>query len=306
MQISPSIRRRLLPISTLCVALSLGLAAGAFAQEPLRVETDPMACLPIGENAAAWATVENNVPDAEVRLYFRRLHDAVEDLYWVRMHPDGEGRYWGVFPKAEDRVLQRHELIETRREVQEQTSWAQWWREKDVSDDRNPNQDLDPDLIRERASQGKQIERDWLGAMSDDEFQRWLEQLENEPAEYFAAVHDFRGQRLAKSVTRVVEVQDDCRLEMTAAQLGEAENLTVGETAYWQRGEELFHWLCDGIVSRVDPSGVKRGDSICRACVVAWWRQPGILVPAASSLAAVTGVVIIEDSDPDDVSPSAP
>ena len=177
--------------------ITLLLAAGAAAQSSPRVTTDPVDCLPIGDNAAAWATVEDNQPDTEVRLYFRRLHDAVEDLYWVRMWPAGDGRYWGVFPKAEDHALQRHEVVETRAEVRAETSWAAWWREKDLSDDRNPNHDLDQDLIRERASQGKQIERDWLGAMDDQEFQRWLEQLENEPAEYFAAAHDSPSRRPA-------------------------------------------------------------------------------------------------------------
>lgn len=288
------------------VGIALTAPGALLGQDSTVVETDPIDCLPIGENAPAWATVENNLPDTEVRLYFRRLHDAVEDLYWVRMKPSGEGRYWGIFPKAEDRNLQRHELIETREEVQAETSWASWWRVKDVSDDRNPNQDLDQDLIRERASQGKQIERDWLGAMDDETFQRWLEQLENEPAEYFASVHDFRGARLAKSRTRVAEVKDECRIELTPEQVGEAENLTVGETAYWQQGEELFHWLCDGIVSRVDPTNVKRGDGICRACIVAWWKRPGILVPAASVVAGGTGLYILDDDDPGDVSPTNP
>ena len=97
-----------------------------------------------------------------------------------------------------------------------------------------------------------------------------------------------------------------CQAALTPEQAGEAENLTVGETAYWQRDESLFHWLCDGIVSRVDPTNVKRGDGICRACVVAWWKRPGILVPAASALAGGTALVILDEDDPTDVSPSNP
>ena len=128
--------------------LALAVAAPATAQSTIRVDTDAIDCLPIGENGAGFATVENNVPDTTVRLNFRRMHDTVEDLYWVNMKPAGQGRYWGVFPKAEDRALNRFELIETREEVQAQTAWADWWREKDSSDHRDPTSELDRDLIR--------------------------------------------------------------------------------------------------------------------------------------------------------------
>ena len=40
--------------------------------------------------------------------------------------------------------------------------------------------ELDDDLIRERASLGKKLPRDWLAEMDDPTFQSWLEQLENE------------------------------------------------------------------------------------------------------------------------------
>ena len=297
---------RILRIICIAVALAM-IGTASFAQSSIRIEAEPVECLPIGANGLAWTKVENNAPDTEVRLYFRRMHDAVEDLYWVRMKPAGEGRYWGVFPKAEDRMVQRHELIESRQEAQQDTSWAAWWREKDQTDHRNPNSDLDQDLIRERASQGKSEARDWLAEMDDATFQRWLEQLENEPTEYFTSVHDWQGRRLAKSPTRVAEVRDNCRVELTDTQVGEAENLTVGETAYWQRGEQLFHWLCDGIVSRVDPSSVKRGDGICRACVVAWWKRRGVLIPAAAAAIGVgAAVALVDDDDPAPVSPSEP
>lgn len=287
--------------------MTFALVTPALAQgQTTRVEAEQVSCLPIGENGLAWAAVENNIPDASVRLYFRRMHDSVEDLYWVRMHPNGDGRYWGIFPKAEDRALQRYDLEEARDEARQDVSWAAWWREKDRSDDRNPNSDLDQDLIRERASQGKAETRHWLAEMDDDAFQDWLEQLENEPTEYFTAVHDYQGRRLAQSQVKVAEVRDNCRVDLTEEQLGEANNLTVGETAYWQRDEALFHWLCDGIVSRLDPSNVKRGDGICRACVIAWWKRKGILIPAAAGVGAIAGVSLLESDDPPPVSPSTP
>ena len=290
----------------IAASMSLAVATGAQAQEPLRVEAEPVECLPVGDNGVAYAQVTNNVADTEVRLYFRRMHDAVEDLYYVRMKPEGQGRYWGVFPKAEDREVQRHDLAEQRESSQDQYDWAQWWRDKDASEDRNPNNDLDQDLIRERASQGKLESRDWMSEMDDATFQDWLEQLENEPTEYFTSVHDYAGNRLAKSQTQVVEVRDNCRADLTEKQLGEAANLTVGETAYWQKAEGLFHWLCDGIVSRIDPLSILRGDGACRACVIAWWKSPDVLVPSVGVAGVGTTVVVVNQSDPAPVSPSEP
>ena len=291
---------------TMTALMAMTAWTGVAAQEPIRVEAEQVECLPIGDNGVAYARVDNNVADTEVRLYFRRMHDAVEDLYYVRMEPDGDGRYWGVFPKAEDRKLERHDLVEQRNEAQSEYDWAEWWREKDRSEDRNPNSDLDQDLIRERASQGKLESRDWLAEMDDATFQDWLEQLENEPTEYFSSVHDHSGERIAKSSTRVAEVRDNCRVDLSERQLGTAQNMTVGETAYWQKGEGLFHWLCDGIVSRIDPLSILRGDGSCRACVIAWWKRPDVLIPTAGVIGVTTTVAIVEEGDPPPVSPSEP
>ncbi len=277
-------------------------AAEVGAQQPLSVEAESVACLPIGDNGVAWAQVTDNVPDATVRLSFRRTNDAVEDLYYVSMHPAGQGRYWGVFPKTEDRKLDRHDLIETREEIQDEYRWAAWWREKDASDHRDPNDsldelELDDDLIRERASLGKKLARDWLAEMDDPTFQSWLEQLENEPVEYCVSVHDAEGRMLARSPTRITEVQKDCRPDLSEQERGEAENLTVGETAHWQRDEQVFHWLCAGIVSRIDPVGVLRGDGVCRACVIARKETP---------IFFNTGAILIDRDPVPPASPDAP
>lgn len=290
------------------LVLCLGLfAPAAWGQGGIVIEPDPVDCLPIGDNGVAWASVDGLQPHQQVRLNFRRLNDVVEDIYWTPMHPAGPGRYWGIFPKAADEMLQRHDIEETRRQAREETRWAEWWREKDASDHRDPNRDLDDELIRERASQGKQIERHWLAELDDEEFQRWLEQLENEPAEYFVSVHDANGRQVARSSTGVTEVKDGCRPDLTPQQRGEAENLTVGETAYWQQGEEVFHWLCDGIVSRVGPGGVKRGDAVCRACVVAWWDKPGVLVPVVAGAAAgAVALYDVVDDSPEVIPPEPP
>ncbi len=297
--------------TTLAIATCTLLATAAVvsAQGPLSASAQNVECLPIGANGVAWGQVNNNVPDTTVRLNFRRMHDAVEDLYYVQMNPGSPGRYWGVFPKAEDRKLNRHELIETREEVQEEYRWAAWWKEKELTEDRDPNDphdeaELDDDLLRERASLGKELPRDWLAKMDDSSFQDWLEQLENEPAEYYVSVHDATGRELARSQTKVTEVRENCSVDLSPQERGEAENLTVGETAHWQRDEEVFHWLCDGIVSRIDPTNVLRGDGICRACVIAWWKKKQVLL-ATALVPISTGVIIQKDPEPP-VSPDAP
>ncbi|MEM7354524.1 MAG: hypothetical protein AAF657_27195 [Acidobacteriota bacterium] len=294
---------------SLILAILTSVAPAVLAQGSLTIEADDVECLPIGDNGVGWATVVNNLPDTTVHLNFRRLHDAVEDLYYVRMRPSGQDRYWGVFPKAEDRVLDRHDLIETRDEVQEEYRWAAWWREKEITETRDPNDphdqaELDDDYLRERASLGKKLPRDWLATMDDPTFQDWLEQLENEPAEYFVSVHDAYGKQLARSPTRVTEVRENCRIELSPQERGVAENLTVGETAYWQRDEEVFHWLCDGIVTRIDPNNVLRGDGICRACVIAWWKKKAVLLSTAAIVPTTT--VIVHKDPPAPVSQDCP
>ncbi|MEM7583289.1 MAG: hypothetical protein AAF560_07910 [Acidobacteriota bacterium] len=272
------------------------------AQGAINVAAEDVECLPIGDNGVAWGQVENNVPDTTVRLNFRRMHDAVEDLYYVHMKPGNPGRYWGVFPKAEDRQLNRHELIETREEIQEEYRWAAWWKVKEITEDRDPNDphdkaELDDALLRERASLGRQLPRDWLAKMDEPTFQDWLEQLENEPAEYYVSVHDADGRELARSATKVTEVRENCRVDLSPQERGVAENLTVGETAHWQRDEEVFHWLCDGIVTRIDPTNVLRGDGICRACVIAWYKKKQVLL-ATALVPVSTGVIIDKDPQP--------
>ena len=161
------------------------------------------------------------------------MNDVVEDLYYVDMYPEGGGRYWAVMPKAEKRKLDRHEIEQRRDASASNSPEAIWWREKEASDDRNPNKDLDPDEIRERASVGKSEQRDWMNTLSDQEFEQWLDTLEYEPVEYFAAVFGPSGNLIAKSPMMIGEMraESDCDVVLTPAQLGESQNLIVGETA---------------------------------------------------------------------------
>ena len=286
--------------------IALAAVPAALAQGPA-VTVDQAECIPVGKNGLVNLTARNVPPASTVRVYFRRLHQEVEDFYWVDAQPYAANRYWAVLPKAEDEVLAVKELIADLRNdrVQAETAWAQWWRTKDRSTDRDPNNDLDRNLIQERAQVGKRVERDWLRSMNDSELQSWLEGLENEPTEYYSAVHGPTGELLTRSDMKVVEVTHDCPLTLDERQASLAENLTVGETAPWENGEEIFHWLCDGVVTRIGPDGLFRADRVCRVCVVAWWKKKEFLIPIIATGAVATGVILSDDPPPP-VSPSEP
>ncbi len=66
----------------------------------------------------------------------------------------------------------------------------------------------------------------------------------------------------------------------------------MGETLESQQDEVVFHWLCDGIVSRVDFEEVLRPDKVCRSCVVAG------LFPAATAAGAAVAATAIEKREP--------
>lgn len=276
-------------------------AVAAFAQET-QVRVEPIACLPLEGNAPVHVTLEPDAAGAEVRVFFRRLSHEVEDFYYVVARPSGAGGYWAVLPDPEDRRLVKKEL-----RGESEYAWAKWWRAKETLDSRDPNPDLDSKVIRERASLGKLEKRTWMNAKDDPAFQRWLEQLQNEPAEIWVGAYDPYGKQLGRSELYIVEVkkEKECPVTLTPQQDGYASNLTVGETREWQAGEQPFHWECDGLVTRIDPAGILRADEACRACVVAWWRKPGVIIPAAI-LTTVGVIEVLDDDEPKETSPSRP
>lgn len=236
----------------------------AVAQGPA-IEVGDLACLPNEENATIAATVAPEVGGGSVRLYFRRLNPE-GDFYYNKFHSTGNGSYWTVFPKPEDR---------------EQTELQdEWWEELQ--------------------------ERDWMEGHDRDWLEEWLDERDHEAAEYYVAVHDSAGVRLARSPTRLVDIfdQDDCEVELDPSEDGWAQNLTIGETHDFQFGEPVYHWLCDGIVTRIDEHDIIRADEFCRACVVA--AIPGWVFPTAGAVVgALVANEIIGDDDPP-ASPSRP
>jgi hypothetical protein len=275
---------------------------GAASAQRVAVRTEQLPCVPLSANAAVGATVEGATAGATVRLYFRRLNNLVEDFYYVEMRPGGGTEWWGVLPRPEDHLLPEKEIAARSGQQPAENPWASWWKAKEGSEHRDPNDDLDDEVIRERAAVGKGEKRSWMTTESDDRLEDWLRRLENEPAEYYAAVYDSYGKPVARSDMRTAPITGDCRVSLTPAQVGTALNLTVGETAPWQIGEPLFHWQCEGVVTRIDDRGVLRSDEICRACVVAWEMKNEFLVPAIGVLG--TTVVVVGDEPP--VSPIRP
>ena len=231
------------------------------------IDVSPIACLPNEENAVLRATVSPEIGGASVRLYFRRLNPEGA-FYYNTFHSAGDGNYWTVFPKPEDRD-QVH-------------LYDDWW-----------DAGLD--------------ERDWMEGRDREWLDEYLEERPHELAEYFVAVHDSSGERLGRSPLRLVEIldPDDCQQNLTEHERGWAENLTIGETREDQYGEQVYHWLCDGVVTRIDPEDVIRADEYCRACVVAL--LPGWVAPTAGALAgAALATQIVDSSDDPAASPSRP
>ncbi len=296
--------RQHVPTTALAAALlvcTTGLAAQAV------TDVTPAPCVPLdpfendNNHAVVSATVEGASADSEVRLYYRRMHHVVEDFYYTVMLPDAGGNYWGVLPDPENREPKVFSLDDG---TDTETEWADWWKAKESSLDRNPNGDLDPDEIAEKASVGASEARTWMSEMSNEELQAWLDELDNDPAEYFVAMYDRSGNRVAASDMFASIVETDgaaCMVDSSPQQLGEQANMTVGETAEWQRGMAPFEWECTGIVTRIDPAGIKRGDESCRACVVA-------LMPVWIPVAAAAAVVVAgsQSDSSTTVSPSEP
>lgn len=277
-------------------------AVAAAAQAAPRVTVEPVECFPLGRHAIVEATVENDLPGHTPRLYFRRMNQEVEDFYWVDLEPR-DGGYWAALPQPEDHELPRHALASNADAEQAQLRsshrWAAWWKAKELSEHRDPNRDLDRELIDERAQVGSRETRDWMIRRDDAAFESWLDDLGNEPVEYYAAVVDTSGEVVPGSRTPMqvapVGAPEDCAdaLPRDERQEGAAVNLTIGETAPWQEGEKLFHWNCHGVVTRVDSTGVPRADEICRACIVGF--RPERALPA---LAGITAITIAEPPNP--------
>lgn len=295
-------------IGWLAVAVLAALPAETGAQAGPQVSVEALECIPAGRHSIVEADVASTVPGNTVRLYFRRLNQEVEDFYWIEMQAD-EGRWWAPLPQPEDHDLPRHALdgsTDARRELREsEYRRAAWWKAKDLSDHRDPNSDLDTELIAERAQVGRQEPREWMRGMDDADLERWLDGQLNEAVEYYVAVLDSYGRvvpggRSEMRVAPVVGIADCPQVRPdTEREQGAALNMTIGETAFWQADEKLYHWTCHGVVTRVDAAGVPRADEKCRACVVGFLPERAAVLPVLAG----AGITIFEPPNPSPTSP---
>jgi hypothetical protein len=116
----------------------------------------------------------------------------------------------------------------------------------------------------------------------------------NKEVEYYAALLDGAGREIFRSPKLKSKVTSDCQLKLNPQQLGAAQNLTIGETSKDQQKKKVNGFLCDGIVTRVNPDNVKRADETCRTCIVAWWERKELLIPVAGAagVGAITSIVL--------------
>jgi len=147
----------------------------------------------------------------------------------------------------------------------------------------------------------------WVGLETEGGGRAWATppkpRKQNDAVEEYAVLLDAAGREIARSETRTVPVTRDCRADLSPREHGFAQNLTIGETAANQQNKDVMGFLCDGIVTRVNPAGIRRADETCRTCVVAWWQKNEVLVPLAT-VGGVTTVTIIENRP--EPSPSRP
>jgi hypothetical protein len=125
----------------------------------------------------------------------------------------------------------------------------------------------------------------------------------NQQVEYYATLLDAAGKELVRSDSRKVKVTGDCKVALNPKQFGVAQNLIVGETDDKQAKKGVLGFLCDGIVTRVNPQNIRRADDTCRTCAVAWFLAEPVLAPLLSGALVGVTTIVIDKPEP---SPSRP
>ncbi len=198
------------------------------------------ACLPVGDNGVVTATVTGDEPGSRVLVFFRRVQSERPDHYYVEARPVDEGVYRALLPKASPAL---GDSSEKSRLIFEHTQRLRAIAaEAPSSSPPPPSVALDPERLE------RLVER-----LSTSRF---------EPAEVYAELRDVRGQVGATSAAVILPVEAGCEVGSIPV-AGGAENMVIGETAFWQAEQPPFHWECDGIQTR-EFRGRLFQDPICR------------------------------------------
>lgn len=146
-------------------------------------------------------------------------------FYFTPLHRSGPGLYSGVFPRPDDRAPAPMQ--------------DSWWRELK--------------------------NRPWLAERDREWLEGWLRRSRHEPAEFFLAVHDAQGERLAETEIQTIGVLEaaDCSFNLSDQESEWTTALVIGETTELQAGRSLFHWSCGGIVERISAAGERSPDRVC-------------------------------------------
>ncbi len=76
------------------------------------ISTEPIGCLPLGDNGVVTAHVGNEPEMARVRIYFRRVSAGHPDFYYVNAHETGSGIHKALLPQPSDVAKSGQEPVE--------------------------------------------------------------------------------------------------------------------------------------------------------------------------------------------------
>jgi hypothetical protein len=123
--------------------------------------------------------------------------------------------------------------------------------------------------------------------------------------EGYIVVTDGEGHQ-TRTPLRTVPCVSNCTVHLTPEQLNYSQNLVVGETVVGQHGKQVFKFMCDGIISRIDTIGQLSQDAVCRQIIAALAQPHKILLPLGAILVGGGAVAVIRHHEPPPASPTGP
>lgn len=117
-----------------------------------------------------------------------------------------------------------------------------------------------------------------------------------------AVVRDAEGKETRGPAGKIA-VSGGCAETLTTEQQKFAQNLVVGETMAGQKGTGVLGFKCDGIISRIDSTGIMRSDDYCRgvlaaaAVAAAGVTASDFIVPGAVVLGTLGGIALVNEEE---------